>query len=67
MSKKKEQWEEIQIAFDRRNSLYVAYSTETGIVATGVCVQSAVTSYKENYLQRSDEHSIFNERVGAEY
>lgn len=51
----KEQWSEIEVAYDRRNQLYVAYSTETGIVATGVCVTTAVENFKIKRLERIAE------------
>ncbi len=56
----REEWDEIQIAYDRRNSLYVAYSTETGIVATGICVSSAVEEYKNqaNALEYEAMHQV---------
>jgi len=52
--REREQWDEIEIAFDRRNKLYIAYSTETGIVGSGVCVPDAIEKYKENYFNRRE-------------
>lgn len=64
---KKEKWHDIDIAFDRRRQRYVAYSIETNLAGTGVCVQSAVADYKSKFNERQEEHGIFEERVGAEY
>jgi hypothetical protein len=64
---KREQWDDIDVAYDRRRQRYVAYSVETNIAGTGVCIQSAVADYKSNYYKREEEHNIFEERIGAEY
>lgn len=65
---KREQWDDIQIAFDRRNQRYVAYSPETNIAGVGVCVQTAITDYKAKYYEQKEEvNPIFEDRVGAEY
>lgn len=65
---KREQWDDINIAFDRRNQRYVAYSIETSIAGTGVCVQTAISDYKSKYYERSEEiNPLFGEPVGAEY
>jgi len=41
----------IHIAYDRTNQQYVAYNTNTGIVATGVCVESACEAYRNRYYE----------------
>jgi hypothetical protein len=63
----------INIAFDKTNGLYIAYSLLTGIFTTGVCVESACEAYREKFYEQSYEsmhsetHHISNDPVGAEY
>lgn len=52
---KREQWDDIDIAFDRRKQRYVAYSVETNIAGSGVCVQTAIADYKSKYYERKEE------------
>jgi hypothetical protein len=68
LKNKREKWDDIDVAFDRRRQRYVAYSLETNICGSGVCVQTAVADYKAKYYEKLEEtNPIFGEPVGAEY
>lgn len=41
----------INIAYDRKNSTYVAYNLENNIFATGICVESACQAYRNRYYE----------------
>ncbi len=45
----------IEIAYDRKNECYVAYNLEAGIVATGVCVTTAVENFKVKRFEKLAE------------
>lgn len=45
----------IEIAYDRKNECYVAYNLEAGIVATGICVTTAVENFKTKRLEKLAE------------
>lgn len=35
----------VQIAYDRKRCLYIAYNESNNIFATGICVESAIEKY----------------------
>jgi len=41
----------IDIAYDIKNKRYVAYNIEAGIIATGVCVTTALENFKAKELE----------------
>lgn len=43
----------INIAYDRKNAVYIAYSLETKIFATGVCVESACEEYRKIFKNKN--------------
>lgn len=49
--------DEIHIAFDRKNTQYVAYNVETNIIATGICVDSATDAYRSRYYEVQAENA----------
>jgi hypothetical protein len=45
----------IEIAYDKKNKRFVAYNLEANVVATGVCVTSAVENFQSKRLEKIAE------------
>ncbi len=45
----------VEIAYDKKNNCFVAYNIEIDIVATGVCVNSAIENFESKRLERIAE------------
>lgn len=43
--------DEINIAYDQKKKVFVAYNVDAKIVVTGVCVESACDAYRNRYYE----------------
>lgn len=47
-----------QIAYDRKQTIYVVYDVASQIVATGICVPSATAAFEAKYWEKEAENAI---------